>query len=62
MCNERKLDKRTSSKLKTFVCQDNSKNDGKKFSNYVSDKGLVFRIYSELSNLNNKKGKLSLKK
>ena len=48
MCNERKLDKWTFSKLKTFVCQDNSKNDGKKFLNYVSDKGLVFRIYKEL--------------
>ena len=28
----------------------------------MSEKGLVSRIYSELSNLNNKKGKHSLKK
>jgi len=34
----------------------------KTFAKPMSGKGLVFRIYSELSNFNNKKGKFSLKK
>ena len=44
MCNERKLDKWTFSKLETFVCQDNPKNEGKKIFQIMY---LIRGFYSE---------------